>query len=75
MKMIRVSTKWAIAEHHIVDVWLGGEGEKTLNIAYDVPNMKNGTITYNSAKDAQDAYARVLAQIDKQSTILDEEDD
>ena len=63
MKVIEITSKWAVVADHIVDVWLGGDSNKTLNISYDIPNRQNDSTTFNSEDDARRAFARVVAEL------------
>ena len=63
MKVIEITTKWAVVADHIVDVWLGGDGNKTLNISYDIPNRQKDSTTFNSTDDAKKAFARIIAEL------------
>lgn len=63
MKVIEITTKWAVVADHIVDVWLGGDNNKTLNVSYDIPNRQNDSTTFNSEDDARKAFSRVVAEL------------
>ena len=63
MKVIEITTKWAVVADHIVDVWLGGDGNKTLNVSYDIPNRQKDSTTFSSEDDAKRAFARIVAEL------------
>lgn len=63
MKVIEITTKWAVVADHIVDVWLNGDGSKTFNISYDIPNRQKDSITLDSEDKARETFARVVAEL------------
>lgn len=63
MKVIEITSKWAIVADHIVDVWLSGDGYKTLNISYDIPNRQKDSTTFDSEDKAREIFARVVAEL------------
>ena len=63
MKVIKITTKWAVVADHIVDVWLSGDGNETLNISYDIPNRQKDSTTFSSEDDAKRAFARIVAEL------------
>ena len=63
MKVIEITSKWAVVADHIVDVWLGGDGNKTLNISYDIPNRQKDSTTFNSEDKAKETFNRVIAEL------------
>jgi hypothetical protein len=63
MKVIEITTKWAVVADHIVDIWIGGDGNKTLNISYDIPDRQKDSVTLNSANEAKETFARVVAEL------------
>lgn len=63
MKVIEITSKWAVVADHIVDVWLGGDGNKTLNVSYDIPNRQNDSTTFNSGDDARKAFSRIVGEL------------
>ena len=63
MKVIEITTKWAVVADHIVDVWLGGDGNKTLNVSYDIPNRQKDSTTFNSEDDSKRAFFRIVAEL------------
>jgi hypothetical protein len=63
MKVIEITSKWAIVADHIVDIWIGGDGCKTLNISYDIPNRQKDSITLDSKDKARETYDRVIAEL------------
>ena len=70
MKVIEITSKWAVVADHIVDVWLGGDRNKTLNISYDIPNRQNDSTTFNSEDDAKRAFVRVVAELRGIETLM-----
>lgn len=63
MKVIEITTKWAVVADHIVDVWIGGDGNKTLNVSYDIPNRQKDSTTFDSADKAKEAFNRVITEL------------
>lgn len=63
MKVIEITSKWVVVADHIVDVWLSGDGNKTLNISYDIPNRQKDSTTFSSEDDAKRAFARIVAEL------------
>lgn len=63
MKVIEITTKWAVVADHIVDVWIGGDGYKTLNISYDIPNRQKDSVTFDSENKAKEAFNRIIAEL------------
>ena len=63
MRVIEITTKWAVVADHIVDVWLGGDGNKTLNVSYDIPNRQKDSTTFNSEDDSKRAFSRIVAEL------------
>ena len=63
MKVIEITSKWVVVADHIVDVWLSGGGNKTLNISYDIPNRQKDSTTFSSEDDAKRAFARIVAEL------------
>ena len=63
MKVIEITSKWAVVADHIVDVWLGGYGIKTFNITYDIPNRQKDSMTFDSEDQAKAIFAHVVAEL------------
>ena len=63
MKVIEITSKWAVVADHIVDVWISGEGYKTFNVSYDIPDRQKDSITLDSEDKAKETYARVVAEL------------
>ena len=63
MKVIEITNKWAVVADHIVDVWISGDGNKTFNVSYDIPDRKIDTITLDSEEKARETFARVVAEL------------
>ena len=63
MKVIEITSKWAVVADHIVDVWIGGDGNKTLNVSYDIPNRQKDSTTFDSADKAKEAFNRVITEL------------
>ena len=63
MKVIEITSKWAIVADHIVDVWLSGDGYRTFNVSYDIPDRQKDSITLNSEDEAKEIFARVVAEL------------
>ena len=63
MKVIEITTKWAVVADHIVDVWISGDGNKTFNVAYDIPDRKEDIITLDSEEEAKAIFAHVVAEL------------
>ncbi len=63
MKVIEITSKWVVVADHIVDVWLGGDSNKTLNVSYDIPNRQKDSTTFNSEDDARRAFSRIIAEL------------
>ena len=63
MKVIEITSTWAIVADHIVDVWLNGDDNKTLNISYDIPNRQQDSTTFNSGDKAKETFAHVVAEL------------
>lgn len=63
MKVIEITSKWAVVADHIVDVWISGEGYKTFNVSYDIPDRQKDSITLDSEDKARETYARVVAEL------------
>ena len=62
MKVIEITSTWVVVADHIVDVWLSGDGNETLNISYDIPNRQDST-TFSSEDDAKRAFAHIVAEL------------
>lgn len=62
MKVIEITSTWVVVADHIVDVWLSGDGNETLNISYDIPNRQDST-TFSSEDDTKRAFARIVAEL------------
>lgn len=71
MKVIEITSKWAIVADHIVDVWISGDGYKTFNVSYDIPDRQKDSITLESEDKARETYARVVAELRGRSTLED----
>ena len=71
MKVIEITTKWAVVADHIVDVWLSGDGSKTFNVSYDIPDRQKDSITLDSEDEARKTYARVIAELRELPTLED----
>ena len=71
MKIIEITSKWAVVANHIVDVWLSGDGSKTLNVSYDIPDRQKDSITLDSEDEARKIYARVVAELRGLPTLED----
>ena len=71
MKVIEITTKWAVVADHIVDVWLGGDGSKTFNITYDIPNRQKDSMTFDSEDQAKEIFAHVVAELRGLPTLED----
>lgn len=63
MKVIEITSKWAVVADHIVDVWLSGDGSKTFNVSYDIPDRQKDSITLDSKDEAKEIFARVVAEL------------
>jgi hypothetical protein len=63
MKVIEITTKWAVVADHIVDVWLNGDNSRTFNVSYDIPDRQKDSITLDSEDEARKTYARVVAEL------------
>ena len=63
MKVIEITSTWVVVADHIVDVWLSGDGNETLNISYDIPNRQEDSTTFSSEDDAKRAFARIVAEL------------
>ena len=63
MKVIEITSTWAVVADHIVDVWLSGDGNETLNISYDIPKSWEDSTTFSSEDDAKRAFARIVAEL------------
>ena len=63
MKVIEITSKWAVVADHIVDVWLSNDGYKTLNISYDIPSREKDSTTFESEDKAREAFNRVIAEL------------
>lgn len=63
MKVIEITSKWAVVADHIVDVWISGDGYKTLNISYDIPNRQKDSATFDSANKAKEIFDRIVAEL------------
>jgi hypothetical protein len=63
MKVIEITTKWAVVADHIVDVWLNGDNSRTFNVSYDIPDRQKDSITLDSEEKARETYARVVAEL------------
>lgn len=71
MKVIEITSKWAVVADHIVDVWISGEGYKTFNVSYDIPDRQKDSITLDSEDKARETYARVVAELRELPTLED----
>lgn len=63
MKVIEITSTWAVVADHIVDVWLSGDGNETLNISYDIPKWWEDSTTFSSEDEAKRAFARIVAEL------------
>ena len=63
MKVIEITSTWAVVADHIVDVWLSGDDNETLNISYDIPNRQKDSTTFSSEDEAKRAFARIVAEL------------
>lgn len=63
MKVIEITSKWAIVADHIVDVWLSGDGSKTFNVSYNIPDRQKDSVTLESEDKARETFARVVAEL------------
>lgn len=63
MKVIEITSTWVVVADHIVDVWLNGDGNETLNISYDIPNRQKDSTTFSSEDEAKRAFARIVAEL------------
>ena len=63
MKIIEITSKWAVVADHIVDVWLSGDGSKTFNVSYDIPDRQKDSVTLESEDNARETFARVVAEL------------
>ena len=63
MKVIEITSKWAVVADHIVDVWIGGDGYKTFNVSYDIPDRQKDSITLDSEDKAREIFPRVVAEL------------
>ena len=63
MKVIEITSKWAVVADHIVDVWISGDGYRTFNVSYDIPDRQKDSITLDSEDKARETYARVVAEL------------
>ena len=63
MKVIEITSKWAVVANHIVDVWLSGDDSRTFNITYDIPDRQKDSITFDSEDQAKAIFAHVVAQL------------
>lgn len=73
MKVIEITTKWAVVADHIVDVWISGDGNKTLNVSYDIPNRQKDSTTFDSADKTRETFARVVAELRGIETLMPED--
>lgn len=73
MKMIEITSKWAVVADHIVDIWLGGEDNKTFNVSYDIPNRPKDSITLDDPDEAKKVYTRVLNELRGHPSISEED--
>lgn len=71
MKVIEITSKWAVVADHVVDVWLSGDSSKTLNVSYDIPDRQKDSITLDSEDEARKIFARVVAELRGRSTLED----
>ena len=71
MKVKEITSKWAVVADHIVDVWLGGDGSKTFNITYDIPNRQKDSMTFDSEDQAKAIFAHVVAELRGLPTLED----
>ena len=71
MKVIEITSKWAIVADHIVDVWLSGDGYRTFNVSYDIPDRQKDSITLNSEDEVREIFARVVAELRELPTLED----
>ena len=69
MKVIEITSKWAVVADHIVDVWINGDNSRMFNVSYDIPNRQKDTITLDSEEKARETYARVIAELRGLSTL------
>ena len=63
MKVIEITSKWAVVANHIVDVWLSGDDSRTFNITYDIPDRQKDSITFDSEDQAKAIFAHVVAEL------------
>ena len=63
MKVIEITSKWAIVADYIVDVWLSGDGSKTFNVSYNIPDRQKDSVTLESEDNARETFARVVAEL------------
>lgn len=70
MKVIEITSKWAVVADHIVDVWIGGDGNRTFNVSYDIPNRSKDSITLDSEDKARETFARVVAELRGIETLM-----
>ena len=63
MKVIEITPTWFVVADHIVDAWLSGDGNETLNISYDIPNRQKDSTTFSSEDEAKRAFARIVAEL------------
>jgi hypothetical protein len=63
MKVIEITAKWAVVADHIVDVWLSGDGSRTFNVSYDIPDRQKDSMTFDSEDQAKTIFAHVVAQL------------
>lgn len=63
MKVIEITSTWAVVADHIVDVWLSGDDNETLNISYDIPKSWEDSTTFSSEDEAKRAFARIVAEL------------
>ena len=71
MKVIEITSKWAVVADHIVDVWISGDGYKTFNVSYDIPDRQKDSITLNSEDEVREIFARVVAELRELPTLED----
>ena len=69
MKVIEITTKSAVVADHIVDVWISGDGNKTFNVSYDIPERQKDAITLDSEEKARETFARVVAELRELPTL------
>ena len=62
MKVIKITSKWAVVADHIVDIWISNDDNKTLNISYDIPGRQKDSIT-DSEDKIKETFNRIIAEL------------